>query len=318
MLIAASIFAAIILFVLFEYRVKTPDQLILRETKGLVQSRTGRFYPRHFCLALPAVVFSAKPEYSAESKSRLPLRFKLALSVVPANQELSRLIRVGGWGMEAVEKAAAELQVLLLGRVKALAEMLELEELSSEKASRLLNEQGRQDALSLGLEIVNLSVQSIDPVDPEIARALQQRETARLMEDSEKTTQNARITAARARIAAEKDIALMEHELILHRQVLKEKEAESQSRLDLQQTRDELERRRLKLEFENQEAEIFRNNPELLLLSPQLTQLAEASQQLKNARTVVSLSDPGLTAQPLSEVLHGLIDKLLPKSSSKS
>jgi hypothetical protein len=315
MLITALILAALILFLLFEYRVKTPDQLILRERKGLVLARTTRFYPRHFSLALPAVVYSSKPEYTAESKSRLPLRFKLALSVAPAGDQLTRLVRVGGWNREAVEKAAAELHVLLLGRVRAFAETHELEELSSEKASGQLNEKGRQDAVSLGLEIVNLSVQSIDPVDPEISKALQQRETARLMEESEKTTQNARIAAVRARVAAEKDIARMEHELVLHRQALAEKEAEAQARLDLQQTRDELERRRLKLEFENQEAEIFRNNPELLLLSPQLTQLAEASQQLKNARTVVSLSDP--TGQPLAEVLLGLVDKLLPKSSSK-
>jgi hypothetical protein len=46
----------------------------------------------------------------------------------------------------------------------------------------------------------------------------------------------------------------------------------------------------MQLDFEKKEMELLQNNPELLMLSPQLARLAEASQQLPNAKTVVSLS----------------------------
>ena len=48
----------------------------------------------------------------------------------------------------------------------------------------------------------------------------------------------------------------------------------------------------MKLDFDREEMKLLKENPQLLLLTPQAARLAEASQTLKNARTVVSLA-PG-------------------------
>jgi hypothetical protein len=50
----------------------------------------------------------------------------------------------------------------------------------------------------------------------------------------------------------------------------------------------------MRLAFEKEELEILKSNPELLMLTPQAARLAEASQNLKNARTVISISPQDL------------------------
>ena len=69
--------------------------------------------------------------------------------------------------------------------------------------------------------------------------------------------------------------------------------------------------KKLNLESEKDELKLLRENPELLLLTPQAARLAEASQSLRNARTVVSLS-PGDIGQG-SEIL-GIFQTLLQKA----
>jgi hypothetical protein len=54
---------------------------------------------------------------------------------------------------------------------------------------------------------------------------------------------------------------------------------------------------------------LLKNNPELLMLTPQAARLAEASQSLKNARTIVSLSSQDL---PQGSELLGMFRGLLP------
>ena len=46
----------------------------------------------------------------------------------------------------------------------------------------------------------------------------------------------------------------------------------------------------MRLELDREELALLNENPQLLLLTPQAARLAEASQTLRNARTVVSLS----------------------------
>jgi hypothetical protein len=46
--------------------------------------------------------------------------------------------------------------------------------------------------------------------------------------------------------------------------------------------------------LDKEEFEMLKSNPELLMLTPQAARLAEASQGLKNARTIVSLSPQDL------------------------
>ena len=71
---------------------------------------------------------------------------------------------------------------------------------------------------------------------------------------------------------------------------------EKESALADSRVEDELKRSRMRLEFDKQELDLLKQSPELLMLTPQAARLAEASQGLKNARTVVSLS-PGDLSQ---------------------
>jgi len=77
---------------------------------------------------------------------------------------------------------------------------------------------------------------------------------------------------------------------------LKKAQMEKESALADSRVEDELKRSRLRLKFDKEELELLKQSPELLMLTPQAARLAEASQGLKNARTVVSLS-PGDLSQ---------------------
>jgi len=125
-------------------------------------------------------------------------------------------------------------------------------------------------------------------MDPKIAEALSQQEEARLLEQTEQLNHQARVVAARAKYRADEEIAEMEHALELKRAELRKKQFESDAELARQRIEDELARSRLRLDFEKEELDVLRKSPELLMLTPQAARLAEASQSLKNARTVIS------------------------------
>ena len=82
----------------------------------------------------------------------------------------------------------------------------------------------------------------------------------------------------------------MEHALELKKAELKKIQFEKDSALARQRIEDELAHDRLRLAFEKEELEVLRSSPELLMLTPQAARLAEASQSLKNAKTVISLT----------------------------
>jgi archaeosine-15-forming tRNA-guanine transglycosylase len=86
---------------------------------------------------------------------------------------------------------------------------------------------------------------------------------------------------------------------------------EKESALARQRLEDELVRSRMRLAFEKEGLDVLRSSPELLMLTPQAARLAEASQNLKNARTVISLSPQEFDHG--SELL-GLFQNLLQKA----
>ncbi len=68
----------------------------------------------------------------------------------------------------------------------------------------------------------------------------------------------------------------------------------------------------LNVVFEKEELEILRDNPELLVLTPQAARLAEASQGLKNARTVISLTPQELAhGSELLSLFQNMLQKAL-------
>jgi len=305
-LIVVLVLVAVYLVV--EYRVRKPDQVILVETRTGLRTRTGRFYPRHFSFPVTRTTHSFQTTVEASARGNLDLRVKLAVAVAASMDHLSVLMRVGGWHVDAVARAAKELEVLLHGFVKEFTEQLPIEQLSSEKIHQYLEQKIQSSKATLGLDVVTLAIQSFEPATPQISEALRQQEHARILEQTETLNQKARITAARAKLAADEEIAQMESELELRRLDLRKAQLEKESVLADQRVTDELKRSRKRLDFERDELELLKNNPELLMLTPQAARLAEASQGLKNARTVISLSPQDLSQG--SELLN-LFQRLL-------
>jgi len=302
MWIAGLIALVLIVLAVFEYRLRKPDQLVLYEANGSIRTRKGTFYPRHFSLALPGTTHQIEQKVDGVARGGVQIRTALAMTVAPSREHLANLIRVGGWKKDAVVKAAREFETVIQGIVKEFSERHLFEELSSEKLTEHLTAGAHSNAPQFGLDIVSLTVQAIDATDPEIAEAVRRREASRILEQTELLNQKARVSAARAKLQADEQIAVSEHELELKRFDLRKAELAKEALLAEQRTQDELKRSRMKLAFEGEELELLKGSPELLLLSPQAARLAEASQDLKNARIVVSLGsgelerDSGLPA----------------------
>lgn len=289
------IFAAILVIVLiasfaYEYRLKKPDHLVLYEANEQIKLRKSKYYPRHFSLALPNTTYSTHQIVETSAKGNIDIKIKIVFTVAASLKNLQALIRIGGWNNNAVIKAAKEFEVTLEGKVKEYVEKYEVEELSSEKISNYLDEKVKSINQVLGIEVVSLTVQSFEPMDSKISEALKQQESARILEQTELLNQKVRITAAKTKLQADEEIAKMENELALKKFELKQLELEKESLLAQKRTEEELNRKKLQLEYESKELELLKNYPELLMLTPQAARLAEASQSLKNARTIVNLS----------------------------
>jgi hypothetical protein len=297
--------------VLFEFRVHQPDTLVLHESKGRILIRKGVLYPRHFSLILKRTTCPLHATTEASAVGNIGVRVKLIGSIAPAIDHLSSLIRASGWNSDAVARVADEAQVLLQGLVKEYTERVQIRDLSSADLLSYLNERLSLLEEKYGVELITLAVQSLDPIDPEIADALRQQEQARLMEQTERLNQQARISAAKAKYQADEEIATMEHSLELKRAELKKELLAQESTLAQQRLEDDLARNRLRLAFEREELEVLKSSPELLMLTPQAARLAEASQTLKNARTIVSLTpqDVGVGTE-----LFGLFQNFLQKA----
>jgi len=305
------ILLVIIIIILFEYRIRKPDQFILFESDGKVKKRKARFYPKHFSLALPATTHAISIKVDTEALGKLPIVVSLAVTIAASETYLSALIRVGGWKKDAIIKAGKELEVLLQSAISEFCEKLEVEDLSTEGLNKHLIAKMGKSVSDIGVDIQAMTVQSIDPVDDEIAEAMQQREASRIMEQTESEKQKARVAATKAKIEADEKIAMAEHDLELKKYKLKEAQLTRENDLTNQKVKEDLKRREMHLGFEKQEIELLSKNPELMMLSPQLTRLAEASQNLKNARTVVSLSPQqvsqgGQILDMIQEFLHGM------------
>ena len=302
----------VIVLVAYEYRFRKPDQIIVFETRDGVGIRRARLYPRHFSLPIAKTTHSFTQTIEASSKGNLDFRVKLAVTVSASMENLQVLLRVGGWTADPVARAAKELETLLLGYVKEYTELHEITELASGNIREHLQKYIPECRRTLGLDIVALTIASSEPVNPQIAEAMRQREQARILEHTEALNQQARIAAARSRVKAEEEIAQLENDLELKKYDLKSSQLKKEAALAGARAENELRVKRMNLEFEKEELHLLKESPELLLLTPQAARLAEASQSMKNARTVVSLA-PGDAAQgtELLGMFHALVRKAL-------
>jgi hypothetical protein len=284
------IFLSLCALIAMEYRIRQPDVLILYESNGKIGFRKGWFYPRHFSLPLKRTIYPIQLNMEITATGNIGVIVKLVGSVAPSLEHIQSLIRVGGWNSDAVARAAEEAQVLLQGLVKEYTERFEIQALTSTGILDYLNEQSAHIQEKLGVELISLVVQSLDPTDPDIAYALRQQEQARLLEQTENLNHQARAAAAKAKFQTDEEIAVMNHNLELKKAELNMEMIKKEAAQAKQQLEFELSRNRMRLEFEKEEVDVLKSSPELLMLTPQAARLAEASQNLKNARTVVSFT----------------------------
>lgn len=313
-----AIIIVILIYILFEYRLRKPDQLVLYEVNDKIGKRKTKFYPRHFSLVLPKTTYSSEIDIDATAKGSLEIKVKLNLVASLSEKNIDSLIKVGGWNKNAVSKSVNEFESIIESLVKDYTDKFEIEELSSEKIQNYISEKLEISKEKYGIEIISISVKSFEIVDSKIADAIRQQESARILEQTELLNQKARITAAKAKLKADEEIVLMENELELKKLELKQRELEKESQLADKKTEEELKRKKLNLEYEKAELEMLKNNPELLLLSPQAAKLAEASQSLKNARTVVNVS-PNEISQgvDLISLFQNFLENTFKKSEHK-
>ncbi|MEZ0395419.1 MAG: hypothetical protein ABWK53_03165 [Anaerolineales bacterium] len=303
----------------FEYRLRQPDMLVLYERRGKIALRTARFYPRHFSLILRYTPYPLQLSMEATAAGNLGVRVKLVGSVSPSVERIETLLRVGGWSEQAVARAAEEALIFIQELIKEYVERFEIHALSSTQLSHHLNEQARRIAERFGLEVVMLAIQALEPLDPAISEALRQQEQARLLEQTERLNQQARLAAAEAKFRADEEIMSREHALEMKHIGLQRERLEVEDALAQQRLVNELQRNRLRLEFEKEELQALTANPELLLLTPQAARLAEASQVLKNAQTVISLTPQDLVrGQELLNLFQSVLSRALEAKNAAS
>jgi hypothetical protein len=308
--VVGILFAGCLLVVLFEYRVRQPDVIVLYESNGEIGIRGGPLYPRHFSLPLKRTISPLQLTIEAAAVGNLVVRIKLIGSAAPSVDHIQSMIRVGGWDSEAVTRAVDQVRILLQGLVKEYTERSEIHAITSPAILNHLNEQFPLIEERFGVDLIALAVQSLEPTDPKIADALSQQEEARLLEQTEQLNHQARVVAAKAKYRADEEIAEMEHALEMKRSELKKIQFENDAALAHQRIEDELARSRLRLAFEKEELEVLRRSPELLMLTPQAARLAEASQSLKNAKTVISLTPQELVnGSELFTLFRNLLQK---------
>jgi regulator of protease activity HflC (stomatin/prohibitin superfamily) len=302
----------LIALALYEYRLRKPDQIVIAEARDGVRVRGGRIFPRHFSTPITKTTHSFSQTVDASAKGSLEVRVKLAVTVALSMDDLSVLVKVGGWAPDAIARAAKELETLILGYVKGYTELHEVEELSSDRIRGYLQERIQESKHLLGLEVITLTIASYDPVNPQIAEAIRQREHARILERTEVLNQQARVAATRVRLHADEEIAALEHALEIRKTELKHAEFEKESALAGSRAEHELSLKKMQLDFEKDELRLLKESPELLLLTPQAARLAEASQSMRNARTVVSLSPPdGVQGTEILSMFSTLVQKAL-------
>lgn len=302
----------VFVYLLYEYRLRNPDEIVLHDKKGIVMERKSRFYPKHFSLAIPLTIQSLETNVEAEAKGKIVINVNLALTYAASPDHLTELIRSGGWNKDAAVNASKELDVMLHALVKSYSEKFEIEGLTSEKLTDFLNENLSGLGEKLGLNIISLTVQSIDPVDEEIVKAMQQQETARIMEQTEIINQKAKINARKVQLEAEEKIAFSEHDLEIKKYKLKKEQEEKNAEIANLRVKEELERRKMQLELDKKEIELIKQNPELIVLTPQVARLAEASQSLRNAKTVVNLAgNDAVKGSQIVDLLQAFLQNII-------
>jgi hypothetical protein len=288
-------------FLFWFFARKQPDELILIERKGKVAIWKRPFYPRRLCLSLPKTIHSVTTEVKTQAKGKIDVAVKLAVTFYADPEHVINLIRVGGWTPDEKELAGT-----IQGIVGESIEQLDITEMTREFIAKKVKSRLNAIVENLGVQIPTVTIISAEAIDPKIAEAIKKREEARIQEEAEKAVQTSRIVQAEMKSKAEQKIAEAEHRTVMKNYELRKIQEADAAVLAKASVEQQTERRRIELEIEKAEVEMLAKNPSLLLLAPQLTRLTEASQQLKNAETVITVSADLMNKlpQPLQQIFN--------------
>lgn len=315
----ATLIGLLILYFIFEFRQRKPDQIVLYEKNNNIRIRKSRYYPRHFSLAISGSALSSMVEVISEAKGHLLLNIRIAVTVAASKEHIDKLIRAGGWSSSCITNALDEIKVLVESFTKEFCVNYEIEEISTGEITEHLQTKLDKEALEFGLNIISVNTQAVEPQEKEIILALQQQEEARIKEQTESARQKSRIAMAKAKNQADEQIIFAEHELEMKKLELQKKLEENEAILAEKRVNDDLNRKNLQLAFDKKEIELLKSSPELLMLSPQLARLAEASQQLPNAKTVVSLAQGNVpNSSQLLESIQGFLSGMFSHKSTSA
>ncbi len=315
-LIFVLIIPLIILMVVFEYRVKKPGQIVLSEKDGKVRHKTGNIYARHFSVVMPNKSHTSVTTVEADTKKKISINVRFSVTLSPSLEHIDKLIRIAGWSGDAIADAGNEIDNMIQGYIKEYIDTLELEAVRSKELSSYLGQRLSGIDAQYGVEVISLTIQSIEPTDKKISEAVKQKEVTRILEETERMNQEARISTSKFRLLADEEIIKSEHELALKKFTYKSVLAEKDAVLEMMKLNEQLKRDKIRFEVEREELSLLKENPEILLLSPQIARLAEASQSMKNARTVVSLGDLE-SGSKVVDTLRDFISNIFQAAGSK-
>jgi len=304
-----------IILLAFIAKARRPDQLLLVEKHGKVQPYLKRWYFSKSVLALPATVKTLSTEVKTQARGKIDVVIKLSVSFFPNAERAENLVRVGGWSPEAIERVAREISGTVQGLVGELVEPLDITQVTRDKLSHMLRQKLQDLAPNFGITVTSVVVSEAEAADKKIADAIRKQEEARIQEETEKANQQSRIAREKLRLMADDEIARMKHEMEMEQLKLREIEELKSAELEQKLLEKETEKKRLSLKLEQEEADILSKHPELMMLTPQLTRLVEASQQLKSARTVISLSPE--IQEGLPKILQALLETLQSSKARK-
>ena len=144
--------------------------------------RRGRIYPRHFSTPITKTTHSFSQTVDASAKGSLDIRVKLAVTVA-ASEDLSVLVRVGGWAPDAIARAAGNSDTHP-GYVKGYTELHDVKRSPPTGSADISRNGCRRANVSSGSRSSHLRSPHSTRQSPD-RQAIRQREHARILEQTE-------------------------------------------------------------------------------------------------------------------------------------
>lgn len=313
-IITAIILAIITVIIAIEIRVRKPFEILIVEKKGKILASRTFFYIKSRTLPLKLSEFAFEFNLQAYARNKIPIRAHFAGALEVDEKNIENLIKAGGWNKNAIVAAAEKLLNVAKSNALCQIENTPVNNLRSDILASYLRDKVYTEFF--GLKWVYVACLDYEIEDEKINEILRKEEISTLSEKSEEAVEKSKLSIEKIKHQIEQEIIKIKEDALVKKQELKKLETSLDQELKKAQAEFEARVQKLKLEIEKEELQLLKQNPELLLLSPQAARLLEASQSLKNARTVVNLSQGEIAkGVDVSGALNELIYSILKKET---